>query len=288
MERWNQLHHDQGITHRWIKKLFLASLALFIVFLLLFPKQIVLKYVAWKAKSYCLEAFAAHLLIDSITWNEGTIVIKGGKLYRKDQIDASFDVASLVPHINWKKRMISGTLKVDGLKIIHKKKVSLPILTPSPPCFQFFTLQFDTYLEGGELFSLRLHRKNHFFRHARFDLTHHVCDDQASGTLVCEWEHNTAPMVTHFKTTGDTRSLDGYSIDSCPLPILSYLATYFFHNYLPESAIEWEILNGRAQGECEMVFIKGVPGTMKGKFHLEEALAQISKSTPNLFFLVKS
>lgn len=153
------------------KSLCLLALLLLVGLIALFPKQIFLRCIEWKAKSYCLETFAAHLLIDSLYWEGGRIILKGGKL-KKDQVDASFDSASLLLHISWKERVVSGSLKLEGVKIVHQKKVARPLSRPQSPSFSFFTFQLATTIENGELFLYDSLEKNPIFPYACFDLKH--------------------------------------------------------------------------------------------------------------------
>lgn len=259
---------------RLVRYLFFVSLFCVMAGMILFSKQILLKFVGWKAAHYCKEAFGAHLSFNALTWEGSAIVFKKGRLYHEGEIEATFEVASLIPFLDWKERTFGGNLKLSQLKIIHQKKDSRPVPTPPSPSSKLFTLRLDTMIEEGELFlyeSLSDHGSNHgFFQHLYFDLTHHVHGKQMQGAIALKWEENGTQFITHFHSRdGDRVDLSAHFL-SHSFPKLSHLVTYFFQSYLPEPAFQWEILNGTVDGELEIALIEGVPSIIKGRVNLSE------------------
>ena len=255
---------------RVVKRVLLLSLLLVVVGIALFPKEILLKCVTWQTARYCSQAFGAQITYEAVVWEGGKIVFKKGELVRSGEMEATFERASLRPFFDVGHRTFGGKLTFEALKIIHRKKEIRPVLNPPSPSFKFFTLHLDTAIEGGELLFYDYLSKHRLFQHAFFDLNHHVLGEETSGTISITLDPHTPKLVTHFrKQHARGLQLEGH-FESHSFSDFSHLVTYFFQNYLPEPAFQWDILEGTVGGNLEMTFIEGTPLTMKGDLVLKE------------------
>ena len=252
-----------------IKKTGLFLILLVIGAIALFPKEIVLRCIAWQTASYCRKAFGARLDYETLAWEEDKIVIKKGRLYKEGELDVTFESAALIPFVDLKQRKFGGELSLQQLKIVHQKKELRPVPNPPSPSFLPFTLQLDTQIVNGELFLYdHLSRKN-FLQHAYFDLSHHVTAKQTSGSIAFALNPKAPKLVTHFfKEQGGQLELAA-SFKSQSFPLLSHLVTYFFQSYLPEPILQWDILKGAVNGQLEMALTQGVPLKLKAKVDFE-------------------
>ncbi len=241
---------------------------------LLFPKQILLQCIAWKAAGYCRQAFEAQLEISELIWENGEIVFKKGRLCKEGELNVSFEKATLVPFLDWKLRVFGGTLDFEELKIIHCKKQIRPVPTPPPPSFKLLTLQLNTTVVGGELLLYDYLARNHLFQKVNFDLNHQVEGKQTHGRIAFECSPNTPPFIAHFHGLDEERLELNVHLEHHSCPILSHLVTYFFHRYVPNVAFQWDILGGTIDGDLEMVLIEGVPLIIQGKVDLNDVQAE--------------
>ena len=241
---------------------------------LLFPKQILLQCIAWKAVGYCREAFEAQLEMDELVWENGEIIFKKGCLRKEGELNVSFEKATLVPFLDWKLRVFGGTLNFEELKIVHCKKQIRPVPTPPPPSFKFLTLQLNTIVVGGELLLYDYLACNHLFQKVNFDLNHQVQGKQTYGRIAFKCSPNTPPFIAHFHGLDEERLELNVHLERHSCPTLSHLVTYFFHRYMPHTAFQWDVLEGTIDGDLEMVLIKGVPLIIKGTIDLNDVQAE--------------
>ena len=265
-----------------LRKVCVGCLLLALLGVLLFPKQILLQCIAWKAVGYCRQAFEAQLEIEDLIWEKGEIVFKKGCLRKEGELDVSFEKATLVPFLDWKLRVFGGTLDFEGLKIVHCKKQIRPVPTPPPPTFKFLTLQLNTTVAKGELLLYDYLARKHLFQKVNFDLNHRVQGKQTYGRIAFECSPNTPPFIAHFHGLDDERLELNVHLEHHSCPVLFHLVTYFFHRYVPHNAFQWDVLEGTIDGDLEMVLVKGVPLQIKGEVDLKGIQAE------NLFLQVKA
>ena len=257
-----------------IKKVCAGCLLLALLGILLFPRQVLLQCIAWKAESYCLQAFEAQLEIEELVWENGEIVFKGVRLQKEGELHVSFERASLLPFLDWKQRTFGGALNLEQLKIVHCKKENRPIPTPPPPSFKFLTFQLDTTVKNGELLLYDYLARNHFFQKVNFDLTHHVHGKKMHGRISFDWNPDSPPFIAHFQGLNEGSIDLQVHLQQHSCSVLSHLVTYFFHRYVPEEVFQWDILGGKADGDLEMVLVEGVPLVIKGRVDLHNVQAE--------------
>jgi hypothetical protein len=253
-----------------IRKICVGCLLVALLGILLFPRQVLLQCIAWKAASYCKQAFDTELKVEELVWENGEILFKGGRLDKKDELGVTFKTATLVPFLNWKERTFGGTLNFEELKIVHCKRESKHILSPPPPSFGFLTLKLDTTVAGAELFLYDYLARNHFFQKVNFDVQHHIDGCQTCGQIAFEWSPSTPPFIAYFQSPNKECLNLTVHLEQHSCPVLSHLITYFFQKYVPEPAFQWDIWEGTVDGDLEMVIYKGVPRLIKGQVDLRE------------------
>jgi hypothetical protein len=254
----------------YIKRAILPLFLLALLTIALFPKEVVLRCIAWKTVRYCQEAFGAKFVFDDLAWEEGNIVFKRGKLTKEGELEATFEQASLHPFLDLRRRLFGGELTLDTLRIVHRKKELRPVLSPPSPSFKFFTLHLNTTIAQGELLLYDYLSKNFFFQHAFFDLSHHVRGKQTCGAICFELDPHSPKFTTHFCNEQDKELQLAAHFESQSFPILSHLTAYFFQNYLPEPAFQWDVVAGRVDGDLKMSIIQGTPLKMKGRLIFNE------------------
>gem|GEM_PF-5462119 len=253
-----------------VKKVCCGAVLIALLGILIFPKQILLQCISWKACSYCKHAFAAKLQFQRSAWEKGEMVFEGGHLLKGDELDVSFEKATLVPFLDWKNRFFGGKLHFEGLKIIHHKKELGPVPSPPPPSFKFLTLKLDTSVQNGELFLYDYLARNHFFQHVKFELSHQVEGKQTKGSISFACADETPPFIAHFHGLDDKQLNLTVNLQQHSCSILSHLISYFFHSYVPKSALQWDILGGTIDGNLHLSLMQGVPQKINGKFDLRE------------------
>ena len=223
---------------------------------------------------YCRQAFEAQLEMEDLVWENGEIVFKKGCLRKEGELNVTFEKATLVPFLDWKLRIFGGTLDFKELKIVHCKKQIRPVPAPPPPSFKLLTLQLNTTVIGGELLLYDYLAHNPLLQKVNFDLNHQVHGKQTYGRIAFECSPNTPPFIAHFHGLDEERLELNVHLERHSCPILSHLVTYFFHRYVPNIALQWNILEGIIDGDLEMVLIKGVPLIIKGKVDLNGVQAE--------------
>lgn len=248
----------------YLKKTLLCCILLALCCLALFPKEILLRCVAWQTAHYCKKAFGARLHYETLSWEEGKIFFKKGRLHKAGELDVTFEKAALLPFVDLKHRRFGGELFLDQLKIVHQKKELRPVPHPPSPSFKLFSLQLDTTIRDGEIFLYDYLSKKSVVQHAFFDLTHHVNAQQTYGSINLALDPNSPKLVTHFFNEKGSHLRLAAIFKAQPFSLLSHLAGYFFQNYLPESVLHWDIVQGVVDGDMEMTLIEGAPLKMKG------------------------
>lgn len=261
---------------RMTRKILLLLTFCFLIGTLFFPRQIFTTLLEWKVSSYFRKNFGAKLVLKEIVYQDGKILFKEGELRDKNQSHIIFSKATLNPIFNLKKREIGGRLFIEGLKVIHRKKLNRVhnVQHTSSFLFKYFSLNLTTALQGGEIFLYDDVSKNTSCQHLYFDAEHQILGDQAFGTLALNWDSESSPLITYFHSKKESPFLLSTHFQSHDFPVIAQLTGYFFSEALPPSVLGWEVTQGKIDGHLETMLIDGAPKTLQGKVVLYDLQAE--------------
>lgn len=235
------------------KKIFLLLLLL-ITTVALFHNEIFFACVKWQTGSYCKKAFGALFSCESLSWEEGKIVAKGGKLVNPGHFSSSFSEACLDPLFDWRHLTIGGVLTLKDLVISHQKKST----SLSSSSNHFLNIELKTEVKNGTII---LDETFHF------DLSHTIKGSQVFGSVSLKGK-GADPLIADFEKTNEGYFKLTPQFHSHSFPELTNLAAHFFQNAFPEVIKHWHFSQGKIDGNLNLLFLNGEVQEMKGHLAL--------------------
>lgn len=246
-----------------LKICFFLILLLLITGFIFFPRQILLACVKWQTASYCRKAFGSDFSYESLTWENGQVMIREGKMINPGHFSTTFSKATLIPSFDFKLLTVKGVLKIFDLQIIHQKKALPRPSSLSPFRIPFLTIQLETEIQRGSV----LFSEDGGFH---FDLTHQMNGQRVSGDISLRGESSSTDLVARFEKTDQGCFKLTPEFRSYSFPQLAGLVTYFFHHSLPHGVEHWHFSQGVIDGKIDICFFNGEPQEMKGQLAFKD------------------
>ncbi len=286
-EKNQQLRYREVV---WKRCCFILISAAFLV-VALFPLDIFLKVIEFKAKSDFKKRFDVDFAYEKIFWHEGMVHFLNGSINKGEVLKATFSEASFAPYFNLLKREIGGTLLIYEPLIEHRKKHPLPSISMKKTKFPFVKLCLKLQIDEGLLFfeenedpiSLNFQQK--------------IIGEKMVGRVVLEWQtkgpsKNDFSILDCAKASRVERSqLRSYSWTG-PKPLetffsyengclemathfrdhkvskISEMFVYFFGDQIPPYLTDWKVVDGTINGRCTAHFDYGNCVYLEGALHL--------------------
>lgn len=229
----------------------------------MFPSPIFLACVKWQTGSYCRKAFGGAFSCESLTWENGKLIAREGKIINPGYFSTTFSEACLNPSFDWRHFSISGFLNISDLRIDHQNKT---LRKPSPIStfrIPFLKINLETEIKEGVVF---FDKGSGFY----FDLLHRINDHHVIGNLILRGEGFDTELTADFERTGKGCFKFTPQFHTHSFPQLANLVTYFFHSSLPEVAKHWHFSQGLIDGKLDVTFLNGEPQEMKGRLALTD------------------
>ncbi|NGX60643.1 MAG: hypothetical protein K940chlam9_00109 [Chlamydiae bacterium] len=255
------------------KTFFLISLCL-LLFLALFPKEVLLFCVKGKMKQYARTAIHAKFSCDELIWERGEISCFGGRAIRKGSVAIHFSKLTFRPSFSWKKRELGGRVVIEGMEIVHRKKAPFRFPNPPYPSLPFFSLHLKSEIPDGKIRLLDHTEKAPYQQNFSFSFTQLLERGCSRGRVAMGWDGEDNPFVTEFCRTKEGKLTFSTQFQNHSLPHLAGLANYFFPESLPNGISDWRCYGGEVAGDLEATFLNRDPLFLKGKMEITDVKAK--------------